>query len=174
MMMAAPISDIRQVFLAQTEPQSLAQSLVDVVHRRLVSSIHHTPPSPMPSIKGFTCSLTIEGHDDPAIEHGKKQEGSDYVSAYVIAEGRKRFSLTVSGEEYIHPALDVAVWIDGKYQDGRIMDSLSEKKFEFHEKFTGKEEKHGRKIVKRLWKFGELNVGGLPPASAAIDRSERR
>lgn len=115
----------------------------------------------MPSIKGFTCSLTIDGDDDPAIEYGVQQEGSDYASAYVVAEDHKRFSLTVTATEYVHPALDVAIWIDGKYQDGRIMDKLSEEKFKFKEKFTGKEEKQGRKMLKKLWKFGELNVGGF-------------
>lgn len=113
----------------------------------------------MPSINGFTCSLTIDSHDDPATEHGAKQEGLDYASAYVVAEGHKRFSLTVTGAKYVHPSLDVGIWIDGKYQDGRIMDKLSDKKFEFREKFTGKEEKQGRKLVKKLWKFGALNVG---------------
>lgn len=113
----------------------------------------------MPSIKGVTCSLTIDGHDGPATEYGAKQEGSDYASAYVIAEGRKRFSLTVTGVEYVHPSLDVGIWIDGKYQDGRIMDELSENNSEFLERFTGKEEKQGRKLVKRLWKFGVLDVG---------------
>lgn len=39
----------------------------------------------------------------------------------------------------MHSALDVGVWIDGKYQNGRIMDKLSDNKPGFREKSTGKE-----------------------------------
>lgn len=137
------------------EPHSMSRR--GTMHRIAPQPQH---PLPMPSIKGFTCSLTIDGNDEPAVEYGAQQEGPDYASAYVVAESLKRFSLTVSATEYVYPAMDVAVWIDGKYQDGRIM-SQSEGKFTFKEKFTGKEEKQGRKMVKKLWGFGEMNVGGF-------------
>lgn len=115
----------------------------------------------MPTAKGITCSLKIEGRDSSVPEYGSKSTG-DFASAYVVAEEGRRFSLQVATTEWIHSGWRLFVYIDGVYQTGYIHNGLSRRGFPKKLNFDHKsevEEGNRNALFKKAWKFDKLPVG---------------
>lgn len=113
----------------------------------------------MPSVKGITCSLKILGQEQPAQECGATIEDS-FASAYVVAEANQRFHVNVVATEFVHEALEIYVYIDGKYQNSSIWTELGPNE-NLDETYHGKRERDGdNKIAfERPWKFDDLVIG---------------
>lgn len=114
----------------------------------------------MPTAKGITCSLKIEGRDSNVPEYGSKSTG-DFASAFVVAEAGRRFSLQVATTEWIHSGWRLFVYIDGVYQTGYIHNGLSRGGFPQKLNFDHKSEvdEGNQNAFKKAWKFDKLPVG---------------
>lgn len=115
----------------------------------------------MPTTRGITCSLKIEGQDLNVPEYGL-QSGEDFASSFVIAEEGRRFSLEVVNTAWIHSDWCLFVYIDGVYQDGGLCNQLLPGTFMANMIFDCKHElEEGNSGIdfRKGWKFDKLSVG---------------
>lgn len=115
----------------------------------------------MPTTRGITCSLKIEGQDSHVPEYGL-QSGEDFASSFVIAEEGRRFSLEVVNTTWIHSDWCLFIYIDGVYQDGSLCNGLLPGSFAtkmvFDCKYERAEGNSGIEFQKG-WKFDKLTTG---------------
>lgn len=124
----------------------------------------------MPAARGIICSLKIEGRDSSVPEYDPRSE-EDFASAFVVAEGDRRFSLEVVATKWIHPDWCLFIYIDGVYQCGHTWNALTPKHFPLKADFSCKRERESgvhNISFRKAWRFDKLSAGTDIQHSAVV------